>query len=109
MTEQDIQNSIRIELGKRGIPCLRLNSGKAWQGVMVGGVIRNPRPIELCKEGTSDLLAILPDGKVAWLECKTAKGSQREAQKRFQATVEKLGHKYYLCRSVEDIDKIFEK
>lgn len=107
MTETEIQTNIMIALSEHGCIALRLNSGRAWQGDFVNGVIRHPRPIRLCPEGTADVLAILPDGKTAWIECKTLTGRQREAQKRFQAAVEKLGHKYYVCRSVQDVLQIF--
>ena len=107
MTETEIQTNIMLALSERGAIPIRLNSGRAWQGDFVNGIIRHPRPIRLCPEGTADVLAILPGGKTAWIECKTLTGRQREAQKRFQAAVEKLGHKYYVCRSVDDVIKIF--
>ena len=107
MKESDIQTNIMISLSERGCMVLRLNSGRAWQGDFVNGNIRHPRPIRLCPEGTADVLAILPGGKTAWIECKTLTGRQREAQKRFQQAIESLGHKYYVCRSVDDVIKIF--
>ena len=108
MIEQDIQSLIMIEISKLGGIPIRLNSGKAWGGVMSNGVIIHPRAIKLCPEGTPDILAILPNGRVAWVECKTAKGRQRESQKRFQIMLEKLGHKYYLLRTPKDVHLIFE-
>lgn len=109
MIETDIQTQIMIALSECGFIPIRLNSGKAWQGDFVNGVILHPRAIKLCPPGTSDVLAILPCGKVAWIECKTLTGRQRDAQKKFQAQLEAMGHKYYVCRSQEEIFKIFGK
>lgn len=112
MREHEIQDRIRIGLSEQteGI-VLRLNSGSAWGGKLVdtpeyGPVIMNPRKIALCPEGTSDLLWIGPEGQVAWIEVKDAKGKARAAQERFLALMKKLGHKAGIARSVEDAIKI---
>lgn len=90
---------------------LRLNSGSAWGGKLVdtpeyGPVIINPRKIALCPEGTPDLLYIGPEGKVAWVEVKDAKGKAREAQERFLNLMHRLGHRAGIARSVADALKI---
>lgn len=108
MIETEIQTEIMTALSGYGIP-IRINSGMAWQGKMIGRVIVDPRPIKLAPAGFSDILLIGENGSVFFIECKTLTGKQRDAQKRFQAAVEKLGHKYYVCRSVEDVNKIFKK
>jgi hypothetical protein len=41
-----------------------------------------------------------------WLECKTPKGKQSEAQKSFQAMVEWEGHTYAVVRSIEDVEAL---
>lgn len=112
MKEHEIQDRIRVELSEKtdGI-VLRLNSGSAWGGKLVdtpeyGPVIMNPRKIALCPEGTSDLLWIGPEGKVAWVEVKDAKGKAREAQERFLNLMRRLGHKAGIARSTEDALKI---
>lgn len=115
MREHEIQDRIRAGLSEQteGI-VLRLNSGEAWGGKLVntpeyGPVIMNPRKIKLCPEGTSDLLWIGPDGKVAWIEVKDEKGKAREAQERFLALMKRLGHRAGIARSVEDALKIVKK
>lgn len=115
MREHEIQDRIREGLSAQteGI-VLRLNSGSAWGGKLVntpeyGPVIMNPRKILLCPEGTSDLLWIGPDGKVAWIEVKDAKGKAREAQERFINKMRKLGHRAGIARSVEDALRILQK
>lgn len=51
--------------------------------------------------GVSDLV-IVAEGKVLFIEMKTRKGRQQESQKEFQRRVETLGHKYIVCRSLDD-------
>lgn len=111
MKEHEIQDRIRVSLSELPGIVLRLNSGSAWGGTLVdtpeyGPVIINPRKIALCPEGTSDLLYIGPDGKVAWVEVKDAKGKAREAQERFINLMRRLGHKAGIARSPEDALKI---
>lgn len=108
MTEQDIQTKVEIKISQLGGFPIRLNSGKAWQGRYVAGTIVNPRAIKLCPPGTADVLAVLPEGRVMWVELKTATGRQRESQKRFQKQVEALGHTYILCRSETEYENFLK-
>lgn len=107
-SEKSIQDEISVEVcAQTGGIVLRLNSGEAWGGKLVntteyGPVVMNPRRIKLCPAGTPDLLAILPDGTVAWIECKNAKGKAREAQERFLSMMKSMGHKCGIARSVND-------
>ena len=55
--------------------------------------------------GAADLLLVAPEG-VAFLECKTAQGKQRESQVQFQEHVEALGWPYHVFRSLEDFIQI---
>ena len=50
--------------------------------------------------GVSDLALILTNGQIAWLECKTEKGTQSKAQKEFQSMLTELGHIYIVFRSL---------
>lgn len=109
MIESDIQTQIMVAISECGYIPIRLNSGLAWQGDIVNGVILHPRAIKLCPPGTSDILVIMPEGKIAWVECKTLTGKQHIAQKNFQAQLEAMGHKYYVCRSREKAIEIFSK
>ena len=110
MREQDIQNSIRLELSKYGI-VLRLNSGKFWQGTRVWSnefkqyVLTNLRPVQGCPEGTSDLLFI-GDNNLAFIEVKDDKGRLRAEQERFIEIVGGYGHKVGVARSIDDALKI---
>jgi hypothetical protein len=54
--------------------------------------------------GVSDLIIIVKK-RIFFVEMKTAKGKQQEAQKKFQNTVESLGFTYFICRSFDDFMK----
>lgn len=51
--------------------------------------------------GVSDLI-IVADHKVLFVEMKDRRGRQQESQREFQHKVEVLGHRYVLCRSIDD-------
>jgi len=55
-----------------------------------------------CAPGMSDLTAI-KDGKVLFIELKTATGRQSDAQLVFQKEIESRGGTYLLIRSVEQM------
>ena len=55
----------------------------------------------LCK-GSSDIIAIAPDGAFVAVECKTAKGRTTEAQDRFLAAVRSKGGRAGVARSGAD-------
>ena len=55
--------------------------------------------------GVSDTIVILPE-KVLFIEFKTLKTYQRPEQKAFQAKIENLNQKYYICRNLEDFKNI---
>jgi hypothetical protein len=56
--------------------------------------------------GLKDFGEVLHLSKVLFLECKTPKGKQSEAQKAFQALVESHGHIYAVVRSIEDVESL---
>ena len=110
-SEHSIQNEIRLALSEYGI-VLRLNSGKFWQGERVWSkehkqyVLINLRPVQGTIEGTPDLLFLGENNNVAFIECKTKKGSAREKQKLFAEIMNRYGIKNGIARSVEDSLKI---
>lgn len=57
--------------------------------------------------GVSDLV-IVADGRVAFVEMKTGKGRQQDTQKIFQGNVERLGHPYFICRSLDEFMMVTE-
>ena len=57
--------------------------------------------------GVSDIIIILPNN-VLFIEMKSEKGYQRIEQKTFQAKIENLNQKYYICRSFEEFKEIIK-
>lgn len=55
-----------------------------------------------CYLGVTDLIAV-KDGRVLFIELKTARGRQSEHQKKFQADLEAAGGEYVLCRGVDEL------
>ena len=53
--------------------------------------------------GIADLFAI-KDGLNLWIEVKTPKGIQSEAQVKFQRLIKEHGGNYFLARSTEDVE-----
>ena len=98
-SEAVLQQEILLALGLRDdIFMFRINVGKFRP--LEGG----PRVIQSAPEGTPDLMGVLgPSGQAFGIEVKTAKGKQRDAQKRWQDAWEKRGGIYILARSLEDV------
>lgn len=51
--------------------------------------------------GIADIVGII-DGRAVFIEVKTARGNQRDAQKKFQKAAEKAGGIYIIARSSEE-------
>lgn len=56
--------------------------------------------------GVADLILLLPNEKCVFIEMKTAKGTQKEAQEAFEKDVKALGFEYYLVRSLEQFKEL---
>lgn len=56
--------------------------------------------------GVSDLIVILPNSKILFIELKNEKGIQHEKQKDFENRINKLNLPYYLIRSLEQFKTI---
>lgn len=58
--------------------------------------------------GVADMVLFLPSKNYSTLqiEMKTSKGKQSALQKDWQKLVEKYGHKYVVCRSLEEFKQI---
>lgn len=55
--------------------------------------------------GVADLVIVGNGGKVLFVEMKAGNNKQEDSQVLFQNKVEKLGHKYIICRSKEQFMK----
>ena len=58
--------------------------------------------------GVADLI-IVADNAVLFIEMKTKKNKQQESQKRFQEAVERLGHRYVVCHSLQEFQLAVER
>lgn len=56
--------------------------------------------------GASDLIVILPNSKLLFIEVKIDKGLQSEKQIDFENRVEKLGYDYFIVRSLDEFKNI---
>lgn len=69
----------------------------------------SPAAVKLKEEGAlagvADLV-LVGMGKVVFVEMKTPKGTQQDTQKEFQRKVQRLGHEYHICRSLEDFMQV---
>lgn len=99
MTEHDIQNTIRIELSRRGFAVFRANVGKVKMDN--GSWFDTGLP-----KGFSDLMAV-KDGKVYFLEVKTENGRIRPEQENFIEQMHvRYGCKAGIVRSIKDALKL---
>ena len=105
--ETKIQNKIMMEMSKKGYLVWRNHVGlfKTMDG----------RTVNIGIKGSADLMAVKPTvitpdmvgqtvAVFVAVEVKTATGRQSEPQKKWQNAVEKLGVKYIIARSENDID-----
>ena len=58
--------------------------------------------------GASDLM-VIAERAVLFIEMKKPKGKQQESQKVFQQNVERLGHKYVVCHSLQEFQLTIER
>jgi hypothetical protein len=58
--------------------------------------------------GCPDFVIAADNGRVFWIECKTAKGKLTPEQMGWRMLLERLGHKFAVCRSFEDFLAVIE-
>jgi len=105
--ETKIQNRIMMDMSEKGYLVWRNQVGlfKTLDG----------RTVNIGIKGSSDLMAVKPTvitpemvgqtlAVFVAVEVKTSTGRQSEPQKKWQKAVEKMGVKYILARSENDID-----
>ena len=93
MTESRLVHEIMREVGKYAavFRCnsgqIRLPSGKVFRGLPAG---------------FSDIMAVLPGGRVAFIECKTCQGKLSPQQEKFIAKMQGLGAIAGVARSPDE-------
>lgn len=112
MTEHDIQDRIRVELSARGCKVFRVNVIEAWAGeehrLPDGSIlIQHPRRVASgVPRGFSDLLVILPGGRVGFIECKGPRGRPTDEQARFLECMVGMGCRAGIARSADEAIRI---
>lgn len=104
MAESDIQNSICEYLELRGRCFFRLNNIPAFNRHANGSITMRRLP-KYTPKGLPDIV-VVQGGMFVALEVKRPKTYQSKEQKEFQAWVEKHSGKYFVVRSIEDVQKI---
>ena len=76
----------------------RIARAKRWQKLEAEGAL----------PGVADLFLAIPSGEYAglWIEMKTPRGRQSEAQKQFEAAILWAGYGYAMPRSREEFQKV---
>jgi hypothetical protein len=59
-------------------------------------------------KGAPDLIAVLPKGRVVFIEVKTSKGSSSQDQVAFSGRCNALGQSYFVARSLDDVRRAFD-
>lgn len=98
VSEKDIQDAILDYLKVIGIFAWRQNTG--CMEINEGS---NRRFIRFGLVGMSDILGVLPDGRMLAIEVKTDKGKTTEYQEAFLNKVKDSNGVSFVARSIEDV------
>lgn len=107
-SEHKIQDEIRLAVSKLPGIILRTNAGSVYAGERVWSnyyqeyILKRPRSVRLLPEGFPDLIHLSPDGKLSFIEVKTATGRTSEKQKRFMSLMREYGFRCCVARSAEE-------
>lgn len=113
MAESEIMKQILVELPKHGIIASRNNLGTAYAGETIFNgrdvLIKNFRAVKygVFNPSGSDILGIMPSGKLLAIEVKTPSGRVSEGQQDFINMVNSHGGVAFVARSVQEaVDNI---
>lgn len=102
--EGAVLKAVTDYLAARRILAFRMNTG-----AMSAEHNGKKRFMRFGTPGMADVLAFPFRGSFIiplWLEVKSDKGKQSEAQKAFQVMVQAEGHRYAVVRSIEDVEAL---
>lgn len=101
----NLLNSILLALGRHSDVLIWKTQNGTFRAM------DNPsRIVKTGNPGSSDIFAVVaPSGRFVSIEVKTGSGVQSDAQKCWQASVERRGGIYGVVRSIEDALKLIEK
>lgn len=95
MIGRDVQRIITEYLTAHGAIVIRHNAGYVRKNV------------KLAPPGTPDLQAVLPGGRVLWIEVKGDGDTLRESQIAMHERLKKMGHSVVVARSLDDVTRQF--
>ena len=108
--ETALQRSIRARLALRGFDSVAVPNGAVLRGDRLD---RAKQMASLKRDGLlpgfPDLIVFADGGRIGFIEVKCEGKYQQDTQKRCQAWLEGLGHKYAVCCSQEDVDETLRK
>lgn len=104
MSERQLQRQIRMYLRVRGfrsvhVPNGSILAGDATKRKIQGAMLKR----DGLMPGFPDLLVYGPEGRVGHIEVKLEGGAMQETQKDVRRWMDEWGHKYAVCRSLEDV------
>jgi hypothetical protein len=105
MTESDIQLSILNYLHSVGVYAWRNNTTGVFDPK--SGQFRRLGAYAI--KGVSDILGVLPDGKLLAIEVKTKKGRVSKAQEMFIQRINNKDGVAFVARSLEDVKEKFKE
>lgn len=100
--ERDLVRAVIEYIQLRGGLALRINSGL----IVIGD---GQRVMRGAPAGTADVIACLPGGRFAAIECKVGKNRPTALQEDFLETVKQAGGLAIVAWSIEDLAVLFEK
>lgn len=101
MTETELHIAVADFLAYAAARCL-------WSHFPAGEKRDKPTAAKLQKMGLHkdwpDFIFLLPNCRTLLIELKTEKGRQTKGQREFAEQAASLGHPYYICRSVTEVE-----
>jgi hypothetical protein len=98
MSETQLVRGILDALKAKGVWSWRCNSG----ATVIKSAKYGDRFLSGAPKGSPDILLVLPGGRLAGIECKTATGRQNPNQKAWQKKAEANGVRYGVARTVSE-------
>ncbi len=108
--ESATQRAILAYLAARGFWAVHIPNGSKLAGTPVQRARAGKRfKDEGLYPGFPDLAVMFDGGRVGFIEVKAEGAYQQPTQKACQARMEALGHRYAVCRSIEDAAETLAK
>lgn len=114
MTEKiiltQIINALRYHENSGELLFERTNTGVIPAGSYTNKLgITKKRVVKTGRKGSSDIKVYCKNGITLHLEVKADKGKQNTNQSEWQEKLERLGHGYYVVKSVGEVERILEE